>query len=416
MNTTIMRRIDRAAGSPMCALLTLLRRLTDPFRPRAPEQPSRILIVKLAEQGAWVVAWSAIQDAIELVGRDNVLLMTFADNRPVLDQLDVVPAGNIIAVRTDGPVRTSIDLWRAVRRARAERVDAAVDFEFFARSSAILCFLSGARRRVGFHRSNRESAYRGNLHTHRLSFNQRLHVGESFRLLVGSLTDDASRLPAVTPRKLDPQPPPMCESTEEAKHRAREMLTKALGGGQEPSVILLNANAGDLLPLRRWPERHYRELALRLLEQYPEVTIVFTGSRAEAREASRLARSVGSNRAVSLAGRTSLGELIALYSISEVLVTNDSGPAHYAALTPIDVVTLYGPESPHVFGSLSPRNHPLWAGLPCSPCVNAYNDRVSSCTDNQCMKELGVERVLRIVTEVYEARHRDLGDLVGTVT
>ena len=120
MNTATMRRIDHSLGGTMCAVLTLIRRLTDPVRSRPPERPRQILVVKLAEQGAWVVAWSALQDAIDMVGKENVVVMTFRDNRFVLDQMGLLPPENIWDVRTDGPVRTAIDLLRALRRAYPE--------------------------------------------------------------------------------------------------------------------------------------------------------------------------------------------------------------------------------------------------------------------------------------------------------
>ena len=34
------------------------------------------------------------------------------------------------------------------------------------------------------------------------------------------------------------------------------------------------------------------------------------------------------------------------------------------------------------------------ANLACSPCINAWNRRVSTCTDNQCMSKISVERVI----------------------
>src|SRR5439155_10845141 len=102
---------------------------------------------------------------------------------------------------------------------------------------------------------------------------------------------------------------------------------------------------------------------------------------------------VNSPRAVSFAGRTSIRELLTLYGLSELLVTNDSGPAHFGALTSVDVVTLFGPETPKLFGALTPRSHPLWAGIACSPCINAFNDRLSACTDNRCMQVITVEQV-----------------------
>ena len=138
--------------------------------------------------------------------------------------------------------------------------------------------------------------------------------------------------------------------------------------------------------------------------RYADVGIVFTGAPSEAPSVEELVQQVGSSRCVSLAGRTTLRQLLVLYGLAEVLVTNDSGPAHFATLTPVDVVVLFGPETPALFAARSPRTHPLWAGLACSPCINAYNDRNSTCRDNLCMTEITVERVLDEVAKHYEVR------------
>jgi ADP-heptose:LPS heptosyltransferase len=97
-------------------------------------------------------------------------------------------------------------------------------------------------------------------------------------------------------------------------------------------------------------------------------------------------------------------QLLVLYTLSDVLVTNDSGPAHFATLTEVDVVTLTGPETPKVFGVLGPRSHIIWLGLPCSPCVSAYNNRLSSCSNNLCMQGITVDRVYDTVRGLLEKR------------
>jgi len=117
-----------------------------------------------------------------------------------------------------------------------------------------------------------------------------------------------------------------------------------------------------------------------------------------------MVNAVASDRCVNLAGETTLRQLMVLYGLAEVMVTNDSGPAHFASLTPIDVVTLFGPETPAVFGSRSPRSHIIWAGLACSPCVNAFNQRVTSCKENRCMARISVDEVFATVCRVYEQR------------
>jgi hypothetical protein len=46
----------------------------------------------------------------------------------------------------------------------------------------------------------------------------------------------------------------------------------------------------------------------------------------------------------------------------------------------------------------------LWAGIACSPCVNAYNNRRTSCADNRCMKAHTVEDVADTVSRIYRQR------------
>src|SRR5207249_2808869 len=107
-------------------------------------------------------------------------------------------------------------------------------------------------------------------------------------------------------------------------------------------LILLNPNASDLLPLRRLSPLRYVQLARRLLEHYPELFIAFTGAPTEAAAINQLASDVASSRVISLAGKTTLRQVLVLYTQSEILVTNDSGPAHFASMTPIQVVAVFG--------------------------------------------------------------------------
>src|SRR5437870_12000234 len=117
-----------------------------------------------------------------------------------------------------------------------------------------------------------------------------------------------------------------------------------------PTLMRWSANRRcSLLPLRRWPPVHYVQLARRLLERYPELFIGFTGAPAEAAANNQLADEVGSRRVIQLAGKTTLRQLLVVYTRSDILVTNDSGPAHFSSMTSIRVIALFGPETPAVF-------------------------------------------------------------------
>jgi len=409
VNVKTMRRVDRLIGVPGCAALTVVRRLDDLLlrrRPAAP--PRRIAVIKLAEQGATVLAYSSLRRAAAMVGAENLFFVVFAENRFILDLLRVVPPSNVIAIRTDGLLRVAIDTFKAVARMRRERIDATADFEFFARSSAVLSYLSGARARAGYHASFGEASYRGDLMTHRLSLNPFLHAAEMFQVLITALGLPSQSFPGCDMTLPPDEELPRLEFDTAEVAEVEALLRDALSVETVPPLVLLNANCSDLLPLRRWRDERYVELARRLLGTYPELRIVLTGAPDEADGAVAIADRIASDRCISLAGRTTMRQLLVLYGLSELMVTNDSGPAHYATLTSIDVITLFGPETPAVFGARTPRSHILWSNLVCSPCVNAFNDRQSACPHNICMDRITVDQVFEKACEVLEKRSASL--------
>jgi ADP-heptose:LPS heptosyltransferase len=408
LDTRKLQIIDRIVGVPLCAVFTLLRRLKgDRFVSERVELPRNVLFVKLAEQGSTVLAYPAISRALQLVGRENVFFLVFEENRFILDAMGLIPAENVITIRHKNPFELAWQALQALMRIRRQRLDAAVDLEFFSRGSALLTFLSGARQRVGFHTFFGDGPYRGDLMTHRLSYNPYLHTSQTFLLMVVALEQPVPRS-----GKLSVQVPqiekwvPDFEPLANEQDEIRTLLQRETRNETDPPIVLLNPNASDLLPLRKWPEDRYVSLARRLLDAFPEIYIGLTGAPDEAGSIEAMVQEIGSPRCFSLAGKTTLRQLLVLYTLSELLITNDSGPAHFAAMTQIHTLTLFGPETPALFGARTPRAITIWQGLACSPCVSAYNNRQSSCTNNVCMQKIMVDRVFDEASKVYLARAR----------
>jgi len=405
MRVSTIRKVDRWVGFPACLALTLVRKLGMGFFDRPAGAVRKIVFIKLAEQGSTVLAHAAILRAIEMVGREQVYFLAFKENRFICDAMALIPEENVVTVDAKSLPAALWSSVGAVRRLRKLGVDAAVDLEFFARASAIFTFLSGATRRVGFHSWGGEGHNRGDLMTHRLVYNPHYHTGQIFQMMVEALAHSAGRFPA-----FDFEPPSALRDFPVFHPKAGEVETvqailRELAGTPEPRpLVLLNANCSDLLPIRKWDSANYLALARRLLEQFPSAVVAFTGAPEEASGVEELCRALDSPRCISMAGRTTLRQLLVLYTLADLLVTNDSGPAHFASLTPADVVTLFGPETPALFAARTARNHVLWAGLACSPCVNAYNDRLSCCHDNACMKRLTVDRVFEKAAAVLNSR------------
>lgn len=403
MNPHAVRRLDSWLGKPVCFALTVLRRIGGLFAParRDVEPPRKILLIKMIEQGATVLAYRAIARAVEMVGRENVHFWVFDENRFILDLLELIPRENVLVVRTKNPVVLLWDLLATTWRARGRGIDATVDMEFFSRASAILAFLTGARRRVGLHRFTSEGPYRGDLMTHRVQYNPYLHTAAAYYLLVEALLADPSEVPLmkVPVPAIDFTAPRFVPRDEEVE-RVQSILDHVADRKVSRPIVLLNPNASDLLPLRRWPTERFVELGQRILREHPEATIAITGAPSEQQDAERIAEAISPReRVVNLAGHTTLRELIVLYTLADVLVTNDSGPGHFASLTGITSVVLFGPETPAVFGPLGTQTRAVRTDLACSPCVNAMNHRFSPCNNNVCMQGISVEQVYELVDE-----------------
>ena len=120
--------------------------------------------------------------------------------------------------------------------------------------------------------------------------------------------------------------------------------------------------------------------------QAPQVLIVLTGTPEERLAAETVRLALDTPRVLNLAGRTTLPELIHLYNQASLLVTNDSGPAHFASLTRMPVLVLFGPETPAIYGPLGQNVEKIYLRLACSPCVSVYNQKRSPCGDNRCLK------------------------------
>ena len=116
-----------------------------------------------------------------------------------------------------------------------------------------------------------------------------------------------------------------------------------------------------------------------------------------------LVNGVYNPRCVNFSGKVEFAELPALYSLATLMVTNDSGPAHFSSITDMPTFILYGPETPKLYGSLG-NAFPLYAGLACSPCVTAANHRKTPCRDNVCLQVISEKEVFDAIKPLLKTK------------
>jgi ADP-heptose:LPS heptosyltransferase len=260
-----------------------------------------------------------------------------------------------------------------------------IDLELFSRFTAMLCFFSGARSRVGFASLHDEGLYRGSIINCPVRYNPHVHMAVNFVALVNTAMgkhDTAYPTVAVLPEeiRLDKVDPPAA-----AKDIVREKIRSIYPNWKGEKVLLFNVNASDLLPQRRWPRENYSIVAKQILNKFPDTIIVATGAPKEREYVQFFVDGVDHARCVNSAGLFKFEELVPLYGISTLMITNDSGPAHFSSVTDLKVFVIFGPETPRLYMPLGGNAEPIYLGLPCSPCVSAANHRKTSCETRPCI-------------------------------
>ena len=396
MRLTTQRWIDRYVGIPACFVLTAIVKLLELLGVRRREAtPQRVLFIELSEMGSTILASAAMRRLQERYGDRQHCFVIFKRNAASLRLLGIFEPDQIFTIRDESIGALVVDVLRFIRFCRERRVDTVIDLELFSRVSSLLALLSGATNRVGFHNYRGEGLYRGEHLTHRVNYNAYSHMAQNFMALVLSLESDPTEIPQ--PKRMLPReaPPVRIGTDPEAWNHVRQELERCYPGlAPEHRIVVVNAHAGNLLPLRMWPVERFAELVQRLLRDDPRTLVVLMGI-AEGAEAARMITAAAADpRCIDFIGRTrTLKDVIELFHQSHLLITNDSGPAHFATLTAIKSITLFGPETPVLYGTLGENAVDLYANLACSPCLSALNHRNSPCADNQCLKAISVEQV-----------------------
>ena len=377
MDTTRMRRIEDRWGALACCLLRghlLLKQILGiEGAPR--RSPETIVLVKFFGIGSIVLATPMMRALRRRFPRARLVFLTFEANREILEKLSFID--EVITLRHDSFRHLLTDVLAARRRLKALDVDAAIAFEFFVKFSTILAYLSGAPRRFGFMLGD---GWRDSLLTDRVFLNVYRHVSEIFASLVRPLGVE------VADWSIEP-----LRARGESADAVRARLADAVG----KRLVCVNVNAGELSAERRWPLARFGELLDRLLAAFPTCAFALIGTCDE-REymAPLLARFEREPRVLDFAGKLSLDELIALLTAADLLVTNDSGPLHLAEATGLATVSLFGPETPVLYGPRGPGHTVIWKQVECSPCLNAYMGKMRVCQgENRCMTDISVDEV-----------------------
>ncbi len=237
--------------------------------------------------------------------------------------------------------------------------DVSIDLSGLFRSG-VLTWFSRARYKLGFAESDEGSPF---FYTHKIHGSMEIHAIDRYLEIARFM--GCTHCPIEYPMAPHNPFPPIMETLP-----------------QEYAVICPSAGK----PANRWPSHRFGELAARL-----DLPAIVIASRAEADIAEDVAAH-SRGRAMSIAGQTSLKELLPVIAKAKYFICNDTGPMHIAAALNVPVFSIFGPANPVRTGPYGKGNTVIQNLLPCSPCYAKH-----PCSHFSCMEDLGVDQVAGII-------------------
>ena len=200
-------------------------------------------------------------------------------------------------------------------------------------------------------------------------------------------------------------PPPASIPISILPESRSNILKKCEKAGIGPADTRIAFATGASQELKRWPVGRFVITIIQLLEDHPGNHAILLGSGEEDRKRNgRIFRDISSLRpdlsvrVHDWTGETGMDDLFALLEQSDLLVSNDTGTMHAAALLGLPVVclsfaNLFYPET----GPWGPGNVVLYSRATCAPCAPD-----SRCRNPVCQEDLDPRMVAAVVQKRLE--------------
>jgi lipopolysaccharide heptosyltransferase II len=268
-------------------------------------------------------------------------------------------------------------VWDVYKALGQEHFDIALDLQRHFKSG-FFSWLSGAKRRVGFHRRNAKEV-------NWLFNNERIEYFSDALPKLHHYLKFTEYLGLPAPDSLD-----FGLASLDLRPNAPDIIS----GVKDPMIAVVMGSSWES---KDWFFEGYYGLLIDLL--YSEkMQVVLLGDRSQVTSALQLVRKLSAPGLINLVGKTSLLELTAVLKSVAVAVGPDSGPSHVAAAVGTPYVSLFGPTSPRRTAPYGSENLVVQECVDCAPCYKKQCPGL----DRICMRKISVEKVKEKLSKALE--------------
>jgi ADP-heptose:LPS heptosyltransferase len=395
MNIKTMKFMDSFVGIPVCLLLMTFAKFKRIFiKPKKNIEPQKILLMKFFGMGSIILGTPMIRALKQKYPDAEIYFLTFAGNQEICKLIEHID--RVYSIRTRSFHLFAKDLIQTIHALRKKKCDVSIDMEFFSKFSVIMSTLIGAQVKIGFFL---REIWRENLLDYHIYYNHYKHLTEIYGNMIRPLGVECSDFSLYKPPSL------------KNKREKINLLLRAEAVSPDESIVCINVNASDLCPERKWPKENFISLISKISDNFP-LKIILIGSPGEHSYVQQVYQNIPrqyKENIIDLSGKTDVYMLLELFRMSELLITNDSGPLHFAEMVGLKTISFFGPETPLLYGPIGKRHTVFFKDLYCSPCLNVYNVKTALCNgDNKCMQSITVDEVFaeisRILTHQRKAK------------
>ena len=342
----------------------------------------RILVIRLDLLGDVLLSMPAVEALRRAYPEARLMMLTLPYTAPLallfpfVDEVLAVDTNRIRSLRGALDPATWRQYWNVYRLLRRERIDLCVSL--CGRMASFWALLSGARRTVGYageaYPFVLTEAVKGGRHV------ERMHEVE----YAGRLSRQAGA-PEVASHLDLPVPPAAARRVEEL------LLERGISPADRVAMIHPGAINGSA---KRWPARNWAVFAGETAAR-TGARIVVTGAPSERPLAQQVVSQAPSS-VVSLAGATTIEELVALVARADLVATGDSAPLHLAVALRRPLLAVHGPTDPTISGPYRPvaPTYVHRRDLACSPCYTMAASAECPLGDPICMRLVSVEQMV----------------------
>lgn len=366
----------------------IARSLTSLFRPRPVPPgftPTRILVIKLCCLGDVLMATPALAAVRRAFPTSQLDFAVGSWSQPAIrnnaNVSGIVDTGDL-----GGGHYPLGRYWSLARAIGAQRYDLAIVLE---RSvfATMLPLVAGIPYRVGLDSEGRGFPLTTRVPCVPLRHEAALYLDVA-QASFGHKTDSPTAPMEPASRDGRPEFYPSADESEAAR--------RVIAGVRRPIVAIHPGgavNPGTTLLAKRWNPERFASVADRLVQSYG-ATVLLAGGPSDSGAVHSVQRAMN-QPCVLLSDKLTFGELGAIFAECDLFVGNDSGPAHLAAAAGAQVVVVFGPTDPRVYGPYGGAGEAVWAGAHCAPCFT--RGQFPLCSDHRCIQGVTVEMVWKAV-------------------